>query len=152
MKKLISLSGILAMLLSQTGCVGDNSQQEEASQNTSVRMITLTNQKTGKEVKIPLDEFKNMTKQEFVKKFEVPATEASKMSDEEFNRTKQALIRWNEMNEEEMETDEFIDKVQDFKQEFQDVTNKDSMTIQEEINISVTTDANTSNHSGGKPQ
>lgn len=106
MKRVINLSSILAILLSQAGCVGDNSSQEKSTEtekttqeqkkdsasNEKPRAITLTNNATGQEIIIPLDEFQKMSRQEFAEKLGIPKEEADKVSDEEFAKQKQAMI------------------------------------------------------------
>ncbi len=114
MKKVISLSSVLAILLSQAGCVGDNSSQEKPTEtekttqgqkqvpisNKEPQIITLTNNMTGQEIKIPLDEFKKMSRHEFAEKLGVSKEEVDKVSDEEFDKQKQALVNMVTLGEE----------------------------------------------------
>lgn len=97
MKNIISTSKILDIIRSKAGCIGgDNQKKDNAQKNKNgaeeTQYITLTNNKTGEKIKIPTEEFKKMTRLEFVKKFGVPEEEANALTDEQFEEQKKAAL------------------------------------------------------------
>jgi len=105
MKNIINTKKILDIIRSEAGCIGgdsqnkDNSAQETKNEQPKTdsaenQCVTLTNKITGEEFKIPVEEFKKMTRQEFIKKFGIPEEEANTISDEQFEEQKQQIIKF----------------------------------------------------------